>query len=334
MRETSFCTVVSASHLRFAVALDRALRVHHPETILTILVLDPQTIAPACLEGLATVGPADLDIPDFEAMTRRYDAFALSCNLKPFLVSHVLRHVSRKVVLLDADIFVVGRFDRAFAVLDEAWFALTPHVLELSLIDRCAVPATQLADLGTYNGGLWAARACAESVRLLDWLERLLANTDLDFAEQKMLPLAAQLAGSGFRSIDDPGYNIAYWNAHERAPVKTPDGWRCGEGPAVFFHLSGYDESRPTVLTRYWPADRPQPDWAGDLLRDYAALVPSQPEWRGMGFAYDRIGSRRLTPAMRRYYRERGTFAGFRRHRVSSVFGALARAAGRRLRGA
>src|SRR5690606_24035113 len=50
--------------------------------------------------------------------------------------------------------------------------------------------------------------------------------------------------------LRDPGFNVAYWNLHERPLTKTADGTvTAGGSPLRFFHFSGYRPERPWLLT-------------------------------------------------------------------------------------
>jgi glycosyltransferase involved in cell wall biosynthesis len=78
--------------------------------------------------------------------------------------------------------------------------------------------------------------------------------------------------------LRDPGYNIAYWNLHERTIRRTDDGWRVTfsdgtECDLVFFHFSGFSPKRPELSkheNRF--QDRPPGD-VGQLLTQYGGAL-------------------------------------------------------------
>jgi hypothetical protein len=53
--------------------------------------------------------------------------------------------------------------------------------------------------------------------------------------------------------LKNHGYNMAYWNLHERKLVKTDQGYFVNDlsTQLVFFHFSGYVFSKPEVLSKY-----------------------------------------------------------------------------------
>jgi glycosyltransferase involved in cell wall biosynthesis len=78
--------------------------------------------------------------------------------------------------------------------------------------------------------------------------------------------------------IREPGYNVAYWNLHERTLSRGEEGWRVGfvdgsRGDLVFFHFSGYAPSVGQLSkheTRY--RDKPPGDtW--QILKEYSELL-------------------------------------------------------------
>ena len=77
--------------------------------------------------------------------------------------------------------------------------------------------------------------------------------------------------------LKDPGYNVAYWNLHER-PLTCADGRIYARNlPLRFFHFSGFDPRMPWLLSRH-QGERPRillsehPVLAA-LCEDYAAAL-------------------------------------------------------------
>src|SRR5262249_33468015 len=77
--------------------------------------------------------------------------------------------------------------------------------------------------------------------------------------------------------LKDPGYNVAYWNLHER-PIARVHGRVYARNALVrFFHFSGFDPRTPWLLSRH-QSDRPRilisehPELAA-LCDDYAEAL-------------------------------------------------------------
>src|SRR6185503_15926859 len=97
------------------------------------------------------------------------------------------------------------------------------------------------------------------------------------FTDQKWMDFAPAFAAATF-VLRDPGYNVAYWNLHERTLHLREHGWQvdCVDGTRselAFFHFSGFSPASRALSkheTRFGtqpPADAPR------LLVQYADLL-------------------------------------------------------------
>jgi hypothetical protein len=67
------------------------------------------------------------------------------------------------------------------------------------------------------------------------------------YVDQRWLDL---LAASSYTVgvVRDPGFNVAYWNLHERKLALDDNGtWSVNKQPLKFFHFSGFDRERLTT---------------------------------------------------------------------------------------
>jgi hypothetical protein len=303
--------------MRFALTVGQSLERLHPECDFFILAPDASSETDSRADP-AVITPDQLSVQELSEMRIYYDAFALSNNLKPFLISFLLDRGYGKVVYLDSDTFLVGRFDRLFDELNRHSFVLTPHWTNPALSHKARVSAEQIVELGVFNGGLMGFRNDPTAREILDWLKGNLTATRLQFADQKFLALAAQLFGRSFKCLDDPGYNIAYWNLHERDVSWSGQRYEVGGSPVVFFHLSGFKPETPHLFSVHGDLKASESPIQGQIIDDFLRILV-QADDTAASPAPAHTRSRRLSPRMRRYYLQHRTFTGYRRSEVRAV---------------
>jgi hypothetical protein len=313
--KTAFCTIATRSHIRFARTVGHGVRGLHPECDFFILVPEFPSQQSSQDLDLPTFGVADLGLPNLDDMLIYYDKFSFCNNIKPFLLGLLLDRGYDKVVYLDSDLFVVGRFDDLLEELDRSSFVLTPHWINPVLSGSSDVSPEQIVELGVYNGGLLALRNDAAGRQVAEWLKRNLAATRLPFADQKFLSLAAQLYDTSFKSLTHPGYNIAYWNFHEREVSISEGRYSVSGVPVVFFHLSGFRPETPTLLSVHGSRSTAGSPIKAQIIADYLnTLAPA--DVADSNLWPERVGTRKLTPRMRAYYLQHRSIAGFRRSEI------------------
>lgn len=315
-----FATVVSASYRHQALALAESLRLHNPDSLLHVLVVDsfafpdpppPDGVRWLSLDALAGVIPP--------AMPLYFDAFELCNALKPFLVRNLLSEGAERVIYLDCDILVAGSFSPAWSRLASCSLLLTPHLTKPPGENVRDDDELGLADLGVYNGGFSAWRDTPPARAMLDWLcDRLPRLGFCDparrmFVDQKLLVLLP-LYFPGEVGVDrDPALNIAYWNAHEREVRSEGGRWLVAGEPVIFFHMSGFRLERPDVPCAYQTAETNSrrlavSPWLAPLLAEYAALVRRHLPAGAPGYGFSRHDGVRLTPRLRRLLYPSGDF--------------------------
>jgi hypothetical protein len=315
MANYGFCTIATRSHFKYAVALATSLQRFHPELSLCILLLDfdddwrVNRSPPMKLFRLE-----ELRVANIEDMKIYFNAFELSNCLKPFFIAHLLGNGFEKIVYLDADILVVGGFDDLFRMLNRYSFVLSPHWLRPELVENSDVSVSNIVDLGIYNGGMWGVGRDG-AMDVLVWLMQILPNCGFDdrkngmFVDQKILPLAAQLFSPQFGCMNHPGYNVGYWNLHERQITKNVNRYIINGQPAIFFHLSGFRMGYPQTFSQHssWNFDRLP--ILRDIVSEYLSYIP--PELASeTSYPYDYVGPHKLSPELRRYYFTHRTLAG------------------------
>ncbi len=310
------CTIVARNYWAHARVLAQSLRDVDASTELTVLVVDPDasTDEAASREAFSVLTPAaiGLDRDEFRRMAVIYDVMELSTALKPWLVRTLLERSEDPVVYLDPDIDVFAPLDDLFRLADDHGIVVTPHnSVPLPLDGREPSELTMLVS-GIYNLGFIALGGSSRP--FLDWwagrLRRngLNAQPDGMFVDQRWVDL-----GSSYfpmHVVDDPGYNVAFWNLPSREITSTDGTYLVNGSPLRFFHFSGFDPNRPTRLSKFQGSD-PRVDVdsdpvLGELCADYAErLIRAGYDAHsrlayGFGRSLDRVP---LTTEARRAYR-------------------------------
>jgi glycosyltransferase involved in cell wall biosynthesis len=188
------------------------------------------------------------------------------------------------VVYLDPDILVLYPLDAVFSGFAAGHqIILTPHLLTPLPADGKMPDDLSILNSGVYNLGFAAIAGSDRSKAHLAWWAhklRTLGASDLragTFTDQKWIDLIPAFEPTTF-IIRDPGYNVAYWNLHERTVRQTPSGWRvkfmeATEHDIVFFHFSGFAPGNPTLSRHENRFGLYPPGDTNRILADYAARL-------------------------------------------------------------
>ncbi|MFZ0313148.1 MAG: glycosyltransferase [Candidatus Korobacteraceae bacterium] len=264
---------MAKNYLPMARVLADSWRNFHPNCPFYVLLLDsPQGFFDPTCEAFDTIDVSQLPIANLPGFLFKYSVLEASTAVKPYLLDYLLRRYSiSKLLYLDPDILVLNSLDSLKESLEEANVLLTPHLLSPLPADGRRQDDHDILQAGTYNLGFLGLRNSLESRRLLRWWSDKLYHHCLVsiennlFVDQRWMDLAPALF-EGVRILREPGYNVAYWNLHERAVA-------CAEPPTVngeplhFFHFSGFDPEKLWVVSKY--QDRYTQDDTGDARKLY-----------------------------------------------------------------
>ena len=287
-RKRAACTIVSPNYLAYARVLAQSYLAQHPgQRFFVLLVADLHDPAPFLGGGFEPVMLHEIGLRDLRAEAMKYDILELNTNVKPAFMRYLLQqHALDTLVYLDPDIFVYAPLEPVFAALDAGSSAVvTPH-MTTPVWDGKSPGEQDLLYNGTYNLGFIAVSSSAESMRLLDWWDVRCLDAGFSegrtglFVDQKWINLVPGL----FADVDisrNAGLNMAYWNLHERALSREPEGYQVespnGRVPLRFYHFSGVVVDDESVLSkhtnRFTLASRP--DLAA-LFADYKAAVRAE----------------------------------------------------------
>lgn len=195
-------------------------------------------------------------------LAKIYSVTEFSTLLKPWAIEDLLARGFDTVVYLDPDLYwhtPISR-DRLFAS-DSIDIRLTPHLISTEQSNP-ALDLLKIGNVGVFNLGFGIFHSSSRKFVKL-WKEHVTSNAvtapDLGrFTDQRFMNFAPAL--SRVETIQDPGYNMAYWNLHERQIVATGADsavrFLVNDSDLTFFHFSGFDEARAGMLTTH-KSDRP-----------------------------------------------------------------------------
>jgi len=248
MREDkAFCTIITRSHLGWALALGASLRQFDPALPFVILITDVEQLVPEATKGLPDVEVlflkdmlhGDLGIGIATKYADQPDE--LRWSLKPVLMMHLLERY-QKVIYGDCDLHFFSDPAWIWAELDHADVLVSPHWRSaVATVDR---PNFDLLYVGgLYNGGFVAAGR-GGSKALNAWGENcaevcIRDFTKGQFVDQTHLNLLPVYFDRVY-PLKYRGCNVANWNMVECERTKAADGTIMinGKFPIVFIHFT------------------------------------------------------------------------------------------------
>lgn len=308
------CTTVARNYLPFARVLAESYLEHHPGHEFVVLVTDGVP-AGATGDGYRLAGPEllDVDKDDYLRMATSYSVAELASAVKPLLLRQLLTRAD-VVVHLHPDIRFFAPIPEVAELAARADIVLTPRFLAPLPRDHKEPVEEAILGEGMFDLGFIAVGQGA--TEFIDfWAQRLRQHSIIDTGAQLFVDQRwADHIPTLFRHeiIRDPGFNVAYWNLHERPLSRDADGTlRAGPHPVRFFHFSGYRPEEPWLLSRHCQ-NRPrirlseQPEVAS-LCAEYRDLVLAngyREPLKSVPYGFDTLpDGTRLTMPLRRMFR-------------------------------
>jgi lipopolysaccharide biosynthesis glycosyltransferase len=252
-------TICSNNYLAQAITLGQTLLTHNPHYIFKIGLVDKR-IPQIGYEDIPfeIVEVESIGIAAFNEMFKRYSITELNTAVKPFYFKYFFNSIPQinSIIYLDPDILVYRPFTELEAVLEEKEIVIAPHFIT-PINDDKIQSENDFLNTGLYNLGFLVLKKGEESQKLLEWWAKRLetkAYIDLGnglFTDQIWINFAP-LFFDNVEIFKNPGYNMAYWNMHERnLNIKNEVISKEQPYPLVFFHFSGYDPLKPKILSKY-----------------------------------------------------------------------------------
>lgn len=216
-------TVVNASGLPQARILAASIKKVMPETTVVVCLVEQSSVEPlpnidwmiTAREVSAFIGFNDLD-----TYLLSYNSLQSASVMKGQLISYLLKAFPSEehIIYLDSEMCVFQPFDEIRQMLTYYDVVLTPHHLERSDIWDCSREIGTLQD-GTYNSALVAVRNCAEGHHFAEWWVKMTSGDFYGkpkglYIDQPYLNFVPSFFNTGI--LRHSGYNLAFWNLHER----------------------------------------------------------------------------------------------------------------------
>ena len=249
-------TISSRNFYGYTQTLHDTFRHFHPEVPFYAILADEPTDFDGDAFPFQILSPDDLSVPNFEAMSERYNITELNTALKPFaFLSLFDLHPGETVLYLDPDILVVSRFAELLDLLKSGVeCVLTPHITEPA--EYAEFGDQQALRYGINNLGFCTLRDTPEVRRAVWWWARRLefhCTIDLDsglFVDQKWADLLPAFIERSVL-LRHPGYNVGYWNLAQRRVSRVEDSWLVNDRPLRFVHFSGNKIEDEDVFSRH-----------------------------------------------------------------------------------
>ncbi len=252
----------------------------------------------------------DYNVPLYEQLAFKYDILEFATALRPWFAQHFLQR-NDAVIYLDPDMLVYNSLDIILSDLEKHPIILTPHYTKPQDYN---LPNSDLSMMrfGSFNFGFFALKKSDESIEFLSWLSHRCFH--LCFAESQFGLSTdqkwASIAPCFFPNIHisfNLGYNVAYWNMHERTLSKMDGKYYINDKfPLLFFHFSSFDELNPNNLSKnaLCPQINEQRKDLTEISNEYSSLLKKQELNKiDKKYKFDYFSNEKIiSPTLRRAY--------------------------------
>ena len=243
----------------------RACVVEHPDARLVVLLIG-EPVAAADEEPFEALPVTELPGP---GPSSGREGSTLVDALRPRLLQRALDDGADVAVFLDAEICVYGSLEPALALARERGLVAVRRVSALPE-DGARPSYPDLLAAGMVSPAFLAVSNSADGKRFVRWWSERVAQPGE--ATARWLDLAADLFP--FAVLEDPGYNVSFWNVHERRLERRNGELLAAGRPLRFIHFDGFRPDNPGSLStasgRVHMSDEPV---LAELCADYADSV-------------------------------------------------------------
>ncbi|WP_064197125.1 MULTISPECIES: glycosyltransferase [Emticicia] len=254
-------TLCSVNYLAQAHTLGDSLHALNPEfeyIIGLVDKLDTKDIEVSKLPAYQLLEVDKINIPDFAGMCERYDITELNTAVKPYYFDYFLKNRPEisNIIYFDPDIIVFDKLTHLEQNLQKYNIIVTPHITTPYNDDKWQ-NEEDVVNTGVFNFGFVAINRSSEAQKMIDWwCDKLAKECVINLCEGLFVDQHwAEFFPAYFNNVlidKHLGYNVAYWNLHERHCTSKDGNWYINQTiPLQFFHYSGYLIAKPEEVSKY-----------------------------------------------------------------------------------
>jgi len=258
MKSTIF-TICSNNYLAQALSLGKSVTKYNSDYQFVIGLVDKKCSSIDYTKiRFDIIEVEEIGVPDFSQMIDRYNITELNTAVKPFFFKYFWEKQDKtnSIIYLDPDIYVYNSFIELEKLLEIYDIILTPHCT--NPIDDDKLPSeNNFLNAGLYNLGFLAIRKTENAKIMINWWAKRLVDKAYNNFEKGMFTdqLWMNFTPLFFKNVCislNPGYNMAYWNLHERSISYSSENYYVNnESLLVFYHFSGFDPTTPDSISKY-----------------------------------------------------------------------------------
>jgi len=258
MGKTAVFTIVSKNYISYArVLFDSFLKNNRNCDAFVLLVDKIDGYYDPSKENFRTIEVEQLEIPNRDSFIFKYNIMELNTAVKPFFIEYLFKTGNyRKVIYFDPDILILRDLSNLFNILDRYSFVIIPHITSPIPDDGKSQSEVEIMRAGCYNLGFIGLSNYERIKGFLKWWQERLSKYCFSapeaglFVDQKWIDLVPCMFDNVY-ILRHPGYNMAYWNLHEREIQIREGEYYVNSEPVFFFHFSGIDIDNLDIVSKY-----------------------------------------------------------------------------------
>lgn len=250
------CTVISNSHISQLLTLNQSIESFYPDTKHLVCLIERDLSKVKKHSKIEWVLAKDLYEGDFELFQSKYSIYETAGACKPLILDYALKKFSneKRFLYLDADTFLYSRLYEIERLINNSDIIVTPQIIYPSFKDELINTEINLLKTGIINTGIIACNRTKNTVRLIKWWKDRLHDfcfVDIPqglYTDQKWFDFIP-VYSDNFQILKEPGYNVAYWNLHEREIKYEINELYINDKPLRIFHFSSIKQLEKTFTS-------------------------------------------------------------------------------------